>query len=83
MGDWIKQQMKASGFTYDKLHAASGLARGSLIAWANGQHIPMLATYLILCECFAKAQNRGLTEMIVSGIHTMPEYQYAVRRGHK
>lgn len=83
MGEWMKQQMKASQFTYDKLCATSGLARGSLIRWANGDRVPKLSTFLILCEVFAKSQNKGFTEMIVSGLKQMPEYQFAMRRGHK
>ena len=83
MGEWIKEQMKASSLTFNELVEISGLAKSSVSYFANDKRIPKLQSYLILCEVFANAQKKVLSEIILSGIQSMPEFQFAMRRGHK
>jgi len=83
MGEWIKQQMKSSGLTFNQLVEISGLAKSSVSYFANDKRTPTLESYLILCEVFANAQKKMLSEIILSGIQSMPQFQFAMRRGHK
>lgn len=83
MGEWIKEQMKASSLTFNELVEISGLAKSSVSYFANNKRTPRLESYLILCEVFANAQKKALSEIILSGIQSMPQFQFAMRRGHK
>jgi len=75
--------MKSSGLTFNQLVQISGLAKSSVSYFANDKRIPTLESYLILCEVFANAQKKMLSEIILSGIQSMPQFQFAMRRGHK
>ena len=83
MGEWIKEQMKSSGLTLQNPSDLSGLSKSSVYYFANDKYTPRLGTYLILCEVFANAQKKVLSEIILSGIQSMPQFQFATRRGHK
>lgn len=82
-GEWVRTQIKKTGLTWLQLQKSSGIDAKRFHVWTSGRSRPRLEYFVMLCESFAKHQERPFTAILMDGLQHLPEYQGALHRGHK
>jgi len=82
-GEWVRTQIKKTGLTWLQLQKSSGIDAKRFHVWTSGRSRPRLEYFVMLCESFAKHQQRPFTAILMDGLQHLPEYQGALHRGHK
>lgn len=82
-GEWVRTQIKKTGLTWLQLQKSSGIDAKRFHVWTSGRSRPRLEYFVMLCESFAKHQERPFTAILMDGLQHLPEFQGALHRGHK
>lgn len=81
--EWVRTGIKKTGLTWLQLEKCSGIDAKRFYVWTSGRSRPRLESFVMLCESFAKHQDRTFTEILMDGLQHLPEFQGALHRGHK
>ena len=78
-GQRMMEILRGLGVSYMEFHRRCGASHSSLNRWAGGQS-PRIDYFVSACETLAMITGRGVDDVILEMLESVPEYRSAKRR---